>query len=66
MYHLAYKIMDNTTPKAIKLSDTTQAKTAKGSHGGGTPYHSAKFGQQFVVVDSRPGHSQKSNVKTDK
>jgi hypothetical protein len=54
--------MANTEPKPVKMTETTKT-TAKGPFGGGTPYHVAKISNDFAVVDSRPGHTQKENVK---
>lgn len=55
--------MADTTPKPIKLSNTTSTTSDKGPFGGGTPYNIAKVGKDFVAIGEKIGHSQKANVK---
>jgi hypothetical protein len=57
---------DSTGPmpkKTVTPADSSSKKSAGGPHGGGTPYHQAKIGGDFMVQKPIEGHTQKSNVK---
>jgi len=48
--------------KPVTPPDSAKQTTAKGPHGGGTPYNQAAIGKGFMIQKPIAGHMQKNNV----
>jgi len=52
----------NMPKKPVTPPDSAKQTTAKGPHGGGTPYNQAAIGKGFMIQKPIAGHMQKNNV----
>lgn len=52
--------------KPVVPADTKAKTTFAGPHGGGTAYNQLSMGNNFMVHDPIPGHTQKKNVEVKK